>query len=141
MADGYREGLSLSKARVAQRGFDEGYPLGVEMGVRVGRVLGVLEGIVAGLSGRSQGADGKEDEGEGNEDLRRQVEEMLGRARRELGREGLMEGVGEGEVLEARGVEGLRKVDEAVGRWERRVFGRVGVAMAGMEDRARDGGP
>ena len=50
MNDGYREGLSVGKARVMQSGFDAGYPVGVEVGLRVGAVLGVLEGIVAALS-------------------------------------------------------------------------------------------
>ncbi|KIY01413.1 uncharacterized protein Z520_02965 [Fonsecaea multimorphosa CBS 102226] len=49
MTDGYREGLSVGKARVMQRGFDAGYPLGVEVGLRVGTVLGVLEGVVSAL--------------------------------------------------------------------------------------------
>ncbi|EXJ85561.1 hypothetical protein A1O1_05925 [Capronia coronata CBS 617.96] len=47
MTDGYREGLSVGKARVMQAGFDAGYPYGVEIGLRVGRLLGVLEGIVS----------------------------------------------------------------------------------------------
>ncbi|KIW88714.1 uncharacterized protein Z519_10760 [Cladophialophora bantiana CBS 173.52] len=51
MTDGYREGLSVAKARVMQRGFDAGYPLGVELGLRVGKVLGVLEGIIHGSKG------------------------------------------------------------------------------------------
>ncbi|KIW35099.1 uncharacterized protein PV07_01817 [Cladophialophora immunda] len=50
MTDGYREGLSVGKARVMQRGFDAGYPLGVEVGLRVGQVLGVLEGVVSALT-------------------------------------------------------------------------------------------
>src|SRR5271156_4912208 len=47
MTDGYREGLSIGKARVMQRGFDEGYPIGIEVGLRVGEIFGVLEGYLA----------------------------------------------------------------------------------------------
>ena len=64
MTDGYREGLSIGKARVMQSGFDAGYPMGVEIGLRVGNVLGVLEGIIAALTsvnstGRSMKGKGK----------------------------------------------------------------------------------
>src|SRR6201999_3459554 len=61
MTDGYREGLSVGKARVMQSGFDAGYPLGVEVGLRVGNVLGVLEGVLAALSsagGKGRGGAG-----------------------------------------------------------------------------------
>lgn len=47
MNDGYRDGLSIGKARVMQSGFDKGYPIGVQIGLRVGSILGVLEGWMA----------------------------------------------------------------------------------------------
>ena len=50
MTDGYREGLSVGKAKVMQRGFDAGYPVGVQIGLRVGSVLGILEGVLAALA-------------------------------------------------------------------------------------------
>ncbi|ETI28318.1 hypothetical protein G647_00767 [Cladophialophora carrionii CBS 160.54] len=56
MTDGYREGLSVGKARVMQSGFDAGYPLGVEVGLRAGNVLGVLEGVIAALTSSKSGA-------------------------------------------------------------------------------------
>ncbi|EXJ64383.1 hypothetical protein A1O7_00719 [Cladophialophora yegresii CBS 114405] len=56
MTDGYREGLSVGKARVMQSGFDAGYPLGVEVGLRAGNVLGVLEGVIAALTSSKAGA-------------------------------------------------------------------------------------
>ncbi|EXJ70184.1 uncharacterized protein A1O5_06252 [Cladophialophora psammophila CBS 110553] len=59
MTDGYREGLSVGKARVMQRGFDAGYPLGVELGLRVGKVLGVLEGVIHGSEGCKPRSTGK----------------------------------------------------------------------------------
>ncbi|KIW78198.1 hypothetical protein Z517_08031 [Fonsecaea pedrosoi CBS 271.37] len=59
MTDGYREGLSVGKARVMQSGFDAGYPLGVEVGLRVGKVLGVLEGVVSALTTKPARSSGK----------------------------------------------------------------------------------
>jgi hypothetical protein len=60
---GYREGLSVGKARVIQSGFDAGYPLGVAIALKVGPILGVLEGVLAGLrraesARRSRGGGG-----------------------------------------------------------------------------------
>ncbi len=42
---GYRAGISSSKTRSLQPGFDEGYPLGAVFGLRVGYILGALEGL------------------------------------------------------------------------------------------------
>lgn len=42
---GYRAGISTSKERSLQPGFDEGYSLGAIFGLRVGYILGVLEGL------------------------------------------------------------------------------------------------
>src|SRR4051794_11697639 len=50
MTAGYREGLSDSKAKSMQGGFDQGYPIGCVLGIRVGRILGVLEGFVAAFT-------------------------------------------------------------------------------------------
>jgi hypothetical protein len=50
MTDGYREGLSIGKARVMQNGFDQGYPIGVQIGLRVGPIMGVLEAYLASKS-------------------------------------------------------------------------------------------
>jgi hypothetical protein len=47
MNDGYREGLTASKAKVMQAGFDEGYPIGVQIAMRAGPILGMLEGYLA----------------------------------------------------------------------------------------------
>jgi hypothetical protein len=44
---GYREGISSSKNKKIQQGFDEGYALGSEIGYQVGWILGVLEGTKA----------------------------------------------------------------------------------------------
>jgi hypothetical protein len=50
MTAGYREGLSNSKAKSIQGGFDQGYPIGFVLGIRVGRILGVLEGFLAAFA-------------------------------------------------------------------------------------------
>lgn len=47
MTDGYREGLSIGKAKVMQSGFDLGYPIGANIAMRAGKVLGCIEGILA----------------------------------------------------------------------------------------------
>ncbi|KAH6619296.1 hypothetical protein B0J18DRAFT_450838 [Chaetomium sp. MPI-SDFR-AT-0129] len=54
---GYRDGITLAKARTAQQGFDEGYGLGATVGARAGQLLGVLEGLAAavGLHSLSRG--------------------------------------------------------------------------------------
>jgi len=46
---GYREGVSVSKEKFIQEGFDEGYALGACLGQKVGYILGVFEGIVIAL--------------------------------------------------------------------------------------------
>ena len=50
MTAGYREGLSYSKAKSMQGGFDQGYPIGFELGLRVGKIFGVLEGFLAAFA-------------------------------------------------------------------------------------------
>jgi hypothetical protein len=50
MTAGYREGLSDSKAKSMQGGFDQGYPIGFVLGIRVGKILGVLEGFLAAFA-------------------------------------------------------------------------------------------
>ncbi|KAK4995807.1 hypothetical protein LTR28_000401 [Elasticomyces elasticus] len=47
--NGYRDGISESKAKFVQEGFDEGYSLGAVLGLRAGWILGVLEGICRAL--------------------------------------------------------------------------------------------
>lgn len=47
MTDGYREGLSVGKAKVMQNGFDAGYPVGGSIALRAGKIIGCIEGIMA----------------------------------------------------------------------------------------------
>lgn len=42
---GYRAGISTSKTRSLQPGFDEGYSLGAVFGLRVGYIVGALKGL------------------------------------------------------------------------------------------------
>ena len=52
VTNGYRDGISESKARFVQQGFDEGYSLGAELGLKAGWVLGVAESLVKALGQR-----------------------------------------------------------------------------------------
>lgn len=60
--EGYRQGISVSKALFIQAGFDEGYALGAVLGSTAGRLLGVLSGLLDALlhsspsSGSASGA-------------------------------------------------------------------------------------
>jgi hypothetical protein len=46
---GYREGISVAKAKSIQAGFDEGFSLGATIGLKAGQVLGLLEGVAGAL--------------------------------------------------------------------------------------------
>jgi hypothetical protein len=85
MTAGYREGLSDSKAKSMQGGFDQGYPIGFELGLRVGKVFGVLEGFLAAFAkDKTKAPTG--------------LLELYGRAKRELAISQLLNGVDD-EVL------------------------------------------
>ncbi|KAF2817086.1 uncharacterized protein BDZ99DRAFT_8733 [Mytilinidion resinicola] len=58
---GYREGVSTSKEKFIQEGFDEGYALGACLGQKVGYILGVLEGIVTALRRTASVSNGWKD--------------------------------------------------------------------------------
>ncbi|KAK0825242.1 Essential protein Yae1, N terminal [Friedmanniomyces endolithicus] len=51
--NGYREGITASKERHMQDGFDEGYGLGAELGLKAGWCLGALEGLWRAMPVRS----------------------------------------------------------------------------------------
>ena len=74
---GYRDGISASKEKSLQPGFDEGYPLGAVFGLRVGWVLGVLEGIRAALMAKPAREDVGGKDVEGAERLCREAREAL----------------------------------------------------------------
>lgn len=115
MTTGYREGLGVGKARVMQGGFDTGYPIGVLIGLRAGRVLGVLEGLVAAGASK-EGVD---------EGLKGELGRLMERARRELERGALLEGLDEEVVMRAERVP--ERVEAALGRWEGLALGREGL--------------
>lgn len=87
MTDGYREGLSVGKAQVMQRGFDEGYSIGVQIGLRVGPILGVLEAF---LSCNSIDA---------NPGMREKVEATYTDARHSLSIPELLKNYDEGDIM------------------------------------------
>ena len=119
MTTGYREGLSVGKARVMQSAFDQGYPLGVSLALRVGAVLGTLEGLLATASVRA------------DEKRTKVVEGMLARARGELDVKNLLEGVEEEVIAEVESLDGLTEIEERVKVWEEMV-------LKGLEERARN---
>ena len=47
--NGYRDGISASKEKFLQEGFDEGYSLGAEIGAAAGKLIGILEGLVSAV--------------------------------------------------------------------------------------------
>ncbi len=85
---GYRDAIALAKARTAQQGFDEGYPLGSALGARAGQLLGVLEGLAAAVGLHALGSRA----GCGFEEEARRIGGLLADARRELSVQGVFEG-------------------------------------------------
>ncbi|KAK4152526.1 hypothetical protein C8A00DRAFT_44422 [Chaetomidium leptoderma] len=83
---GYRDGIALAKARTAQQGFDEGYPLGATIGARAGQLLGVLEGLAGAVGLHSLAFSSSSSFSTGNpvEEEARRIEGLLNEARREL---------------------------------------------------------
>src|ERR1700743_1503923 len=47
---GYRDGISVSKEKFIQEGFDEGFLLGAEIGLAVGYIHGCMEHLQASIS-------------------------------------------------------------------------------------------
>ena len=75
VTNGYRDGISVSKAEHVQSGFDEGFSLGAVLGLKAGFLLGVLEGIVRAISSASTT----------NAEVRNEVIELFIKAREDLG--------------------------------------------------------
>lgn len=48
---GYRDGITASKGKFIQEGFDEEFPLGAELGMKSGWIIDVLEYVVRGGQG------------------------------------------------------------------------------------------
>ena len=122
ITSGYREGLSVGKAKVIQSAFDQGYPLGMSLGLRVGMILGALEGLLATPS--------VQDDNGGN----KKVEGVLNRARRELDVKNLLAGVEEEAVARVESMEGLEGVEEVVERWESKILGSLEAGRGSTGD-------
>ncbi|KIX06173.1 uncharacterized protein Z518_04147 [Rhinocladiella mackenziei CBS 650.93] len=148
MTAGYREGLSVGKAQVIQRGFDEGYPFGMEIGLRVGTVLGVLEGAVSAISKHSSSsmaasASAVAGYGEENENDRASrvefVTKLYERAKRELKISELMKDMDDEKIAALSEIthgEGERKllpqeIEVVVAQWEQVVMKSL-PSMAGI---------
>ena len=123
ITSGYREGLSVGKAKVIQSAFDQGYPVGMSLGLRVGMILGALEGLLATPSVR------------GDEREKNRVEDVLDSARRELDVKNLLAGVEEGSLASVESVEGLEGVEVAVKKWENEVLGVLQACSGRAEDK------
>ena len=107
MTAGYREGLSDSKAKSMQGGFDKGYPIGFELGIKVGQILGTLEGFLAAFAkDQTQMPAG--------------LVGLYGKAKKELAISKLLDGLDDEKLADPEfGIEDLPvKMRETVQRWE-----------------------
>jgi len=112
MTDGYREGLAIGKAKVMQKGFDDGYPIGVKMALRTGKVLGCLEGILAA-----------KDLGD---EVRASVQKIHAQAKQELAISNLMKDLNDEQVMQMNQDQVPTHVQGVLHKWEERVFGTAG---------------
>lgn len=107
MTDGYREGLSIGKAKVMQKGFDAGYPIGVSIAMRAGKVLGCIEGVLAAK--------------DLSDESRRTVRKLLDRAKQELAITALLKDMNDQDIA---GFESVpSSIQRVLGKWESEVFG------------------
>lgn len=109
MTDGYREGLGIGKARIMQKGFDQGYPVGIRIGLRAGKVLGLLEGVVAAKGTQS--------------DAKTQVQKLLDRARQELIVSSLMKDINDEQLMASSEIPAT--VEAVLRKWESIVVGDI----------------
>ena len=124
MTDGYREGLSIGKAKVMQSGFDQGFPVGVKIGLRVGRILGSLQGILAAKSLPIE--------------IKGRLQKLLDQAQKELAITSLLKDVND-QILTS-SIDLPTKVDSVITRWEMTLVASVsptgeGVTNERSEDR------
>ncbi|KAH6853943.1 hypothetical protein B0I37DRAFT_441023 [Chaetomium sp. MPI-CAGE-AT-0009] len=132
---GYRDGITLAKARTAQGGFDEGYGLGATIGARAGQLLGVLEGLAAAVGLHSlaqlrlqqqqgQGFDGGQGQVLNGEVEARRIERLLTEARKELSVTGVFDG-------EYWAQDGNWRYEVAVARGQQQVYYQDGCGGGG----------
>jgi len=117
MTDGYREGLGVGKAKVMQKGFDDGYPIGVMIALRVGKVLGCIEGVLAA----------KDIPDTRRSDVRRTYE----RAKSELAINSLLKGIDDQNLMASKTFPA--SIETALEKWETVTFGTA----VGSEGNAR----
>lgn len=107
MTDGYREGLSIGKAKVMQNGFDAGYPIGVAIALRAGKVLGCIEGILA--------AKDLSDENRFN------FRKIMDQAKQELAITVLLRGMNDQDIVSFEDIPS--SIEGVLSKWEDRVLG------------------
>lgn len=113
MTDGYREGLTVGKAKVMQQGFDDGYPIGTAIALRVGRVLGVLEGYLASKS-TTLGTTAEQSS----------LKKVHDKAQEELACSALLKDMADDVIAEMKTIP--PSIELVIRKWERLVFGEVG---------------
>ena len=106
MTDGYREGLSIGKAKIMQNGFDAGYPIGMAIALRAGRILGCVEGIMA-----SKDLD---------EDAKVAARRLLEKAKQELAIGTLLKDISDQDTMQMTSVNA--SIDTILSRWEQDVL-------------------
>lgn len=107
MTDGYREGLSVGKAKVMQTGFDEGYPIGMAIALRVGKIIGCLEGVVAAK--------------DLSEEKKAPVRKTLGQAKQELAITALLKDMDDTKISAAAKIP--ESVEKVLADWESEILG------------------
>lgn len=107
MTDGYREGLSVGKAKVMQKGFDVGYPIGVSIALRVGKILGCFEGILASK--------------DVSDEVKASVKVFFTQAKQELSVTTFLKDMSDQEIMQFDGIPD--HVQVAVVKWEKKIFG------------------
>lgn len=122
MTDGYREGLSIGKAKVMQKGFDEGYPIGVSIALRAGKVLGCIEGILTA--------------GDVPSDQKESVQRLFERAKRDLALSFLLKDMSDQLVMQSNGI--LQSVEKELVEWENLTFGNVSLGESSHRVKADD---
>ena len=107
MTDGYREGLSIGKAKVMQNGFDAGYPVGMAIALRAGKILGCIEGFLA-----------SKDIGE---DAKVAARRLFEKAKQELAIGILLKDISDQDAMQMTSVN--TSIDTVLSRWEQTVLG------------------
>lgn len=122
MTDGYREGLSIGKAKVMQKGFDEGYPIGVSIALRVGKILGCMEGILTAK--------------DVPEETKAPIRRLLEQAKQELALSFLLKNVDDQTIVQSS--QTPESVEKVLSKWEKYTFGDVSPGESSREVKIDD---